>query len=307
MGLYRVYKEIINNVRDYYYNVYGDNIGMEDYINSTVKDELKNLGIINGDDEMVWKSPSQDLYFEVIREYSTSKYVVKEGYQYVCTLNIKNELKITLASIKFTEIDAIRILSGFVDFCNPMWEFGGTNIVYIDINPNNTTMEKYTIVLEEIPLGELPGVLFKINKYHPYYQSIATVCTMVLTFEQLNDLAFHLFFALLIDIEVPVEYDEQMFAIEDYITTDVYWIFERRRQKLQELQEKHPEKANYIQSYINHTKYYMEPIPMNDIHIEEVQHPIIPEQKIEIPKQIQEPPRKGKLRIKVIQPRSNNT
>ena len=296
MRTYELVKGIKEYARDYSYNTYGD-FSREGII---LRNELKSIGIINGDDEMVWKSPSQDIYFEVSREYSSLKTGTEGGYQYICTITIKNELRMPISKIVFSELDAIRILEAFIEFTNPMWEYSD-NTVYIDMNPSSS-LEKYTIVLEEIQTGDLPPtLLFKINKYHPIYQSIVPVVTMNLTFEQLNDLAFHLFFALLIDIEVPVEYDEIMYKIEDYVTTENYWIYSKRRQKLLQLQQHKPEISNYVQSYMNYNEYVLQEAPMNEVTMNPV---VQPKQPTVVPK-INPTVKKSKLRIKPITPRSN--
>lgn len=294
MGTHELIKGIKEYAREYSYNTYGD-YSREDII---LKNELKNIGIINGDDEMVWKSPSQDLYFEVSREYSSLKTDTEGGYQYICTITIKNDLRMPISKIVFSELDAIRILEGFMEFTNPMWEYSN-NTVWIDINPSSS-LEKYIIELSEIQIEDLPPTLiFKINKYHTIYQTTVPVVTMNLTFEQLNDLAFHLFFALLIDIEIPVEYDEIMYKIEDYVTTENYWIYCKRRQKLLQLQQNKPEISNYVQSYMNYNEHIIQEAPTNEVTMNPVTKQNQP--TVVIPKV-----KKSKLRIKPISsPRSN--
>lgn len=294
MSTYELIKGIKEYAREYSYNTYGD-YSKEDII---LRNELKNIGIINGDDEMVWKSPSQDLYFEVSREYSSLKTGTEGGYQYICTITIKNELRMPISKIVFSELDAIRILEGFIEFTNPMWEYSN-NTVWIDINPSSS-LEKYTIELSEIQIEDLPPTLiFKINKYHTIYQTVVPVVTMNLTFEQLNDLAFHLFFALLIDIDIPVEYDEIMYKIEDYVTTENYWVYCKRRQKLLQLQQNKPEISNYVQSYMNYNEHVIQKVPTNEVTM----NPVTQQKQstVVIPKV-----KKSKLRIKPISsPRSN--
>lgn len=260
-----IVNELKNNIKDFCYGMYGDTMRENEILNS----ELKGLGIINGDDEMVWKSPDQSLIFEVSRDYSHSKTGIEAGYQYICTINVKNNIGIPITKILFTELDAIRILSGFVDFATPSY-YVQDNVIYIDINPNNTYLEKHTIVLQNIKIENMDNVLFQINKYNPYQQMIANVVTIPMTHEQLNDLAFHLFFALLIDIEIPEELDEEMFRIEDYITTENYYTFQKRRMELQEIQVKNPDKARYAQSLINDNEYlinqrFVMDVPMNTV------------------------------------------
>lgn len=294
MSTHELIKGIKEYAREYSYNTYGD-YSREDII---LRNELKNIGIINGDDEMVWKSPSQDLYFEVSREYSSLKTGTESGYQYICTITIKNELRMPISKIVFSELDAIRILEGFIEFTNPMWEYSN-NIVWIDINPSSS-LEKYTIELSEIQIEDLPPTLiFKINKYHTIYQTVAPVVTMNLTFEQLNDLAFHLFFALLIDIDIPVEYDEIMYKIEDYVTTENYWVYCKRRQKLLQLQQNKPEISNYVQSYMNYNEHVIQELPMNNV----IMNPVVQQEQ---PTAVIPKVKKSKLRIKPISsPRSN--
>lgn len=246
---------LVNSIKDsvseYCYNVYGDPMREKDIINN----ELKSLGIINGEDEMAWKSPDKSLYFEASREDSSVKTLSDGGYRYVCTLSIKNNLKMPISEIKFTELDCIRILEGFVDFVYPEWYYND-NTVYIAINPNGN-LDTYTIELSEIPIGDIKGVLFKITKYNTIYQQVVPVVTIPMEFVQLQNLAFHLFFSLLIDIEVPVEYEEVMYKIEDYILTDQYWELERRKNKLLQLQQHRPDIAQPINTYITCNESYI--------------------------------------------------
>ena len=255
-------RNLVNSIKDsvseYCYNVYGDSMREKDIINN----ELKSLGIINGEDEMVWKSPDNSLYFEVSRENSSVKTSSDGGYLYICTISIKNNLKMPISDIKFTELDCIRILEGFVDFVYPEWYYND-NTVYININPNSV-LDTYTIELSEIPIGDIKGVLFKITKYNTIYQQVVPIVTIPMRFDQLQNLAFHLFFSLLIDIEVPIEYEEVIYKIEDYILTDQYWELERRKNKLLQLQQHRPDIAQPINTYINCNEAYIAsntPIP----------------------------------------------
>lgn len=263
MKLNDIVSSIKEYVSEYNYSVHGDNM----YENEIVKSELKSLGIINGDDEMVWNSPDKSLCFEVSRDYSTLKTGVEAGYQYICTINVKNNLNMSICTINFSELDAIRILEGFVEFSNPTF-FNSNNYVYIPMNPN-IGLDTYSIEIEQVKFGELYGCLFKINKYNPIQEMVVPVLSIPLTFEQLQDLAFHIFFSLLIDIEVPVEYDEAMFSIEDYVITEKPYIFERRKQELQEYCSKNPQKIHYAQSYINQNQWVLEDLSMNEVQLPE--------------------------------------
>lgn len=268
-----IIKSLKSDIREFCYSIYGEYYDMRE--KELLNAELRGLGILNGDDEMVWTSPDKSLYFEVSRDYSSSKTGLEEGYQYICTLNIKNNLGVPLAKILFTELDAIRILSGFVDFATPSYS-NTPNTVYIDINPNNTYLEKHTIVLQSIKLENMDCVLLQLNKQIPYNNYIANVVTIQMTHEQLNDLAFHIFFAILIDIEIPEELDEEMFRIEDYINTENYYTFHKRRMELEGLVQKQPDKLHYAQSYINDNAYLLNErfgAPMNT--------PVIPDQMID--------------------------
>lgn len=251
----KIIDSIISDINDYCYNVYGgDNFMEKEMLNM----ELRSLGILNGEDEMVWKCPDNSIYFEVSRDYSTTKSVFGKGYQCICTLTVKNNLGIVLDVSKFTEIDAIKILDSFVYFNEPDYISDDHNVVYIDIPPHDTNMETRTIVLEQILSGPTTSVLFTLQKYNPFYQQIVPIVKIPMTYEQLNDLAFHLFFALIIDLEVPEEFDETMFRIEDYVTTENYWIYAQRRQELQKFSQRYPDKGKYGQSFINDNAYYVE-------------------------------------------------
>lgn len=288
MSLKYLIDSIKSDVKEYCYNVYGGDEFME---NEILNMELKNLGIINGEDEMVWKSPDKSICFEVSREYSTMNLPSKTSYRYICTLNVKNNLGITLDSFKFTEIDTINILEAFVyfhepEYCYFYFDHDDHNVVYTNISPQDTSMETRTISLEHISSGPTESVMFTLQKYNPFYQQIVPIVKIPMTYEQLNDLAFHLFFAILIDIEVPEEFDEIMLKIEDYVTTENYWTFNRRRQELVKLSQHHPEKSRYAESFIENNAYYVQQqytVPMNTVvppvQQQEIQHVSIPKKK----------------------------
>jgi hypothetical protein len=144
MKLNDIISSIKEYVSEYNYSVHGDNM----YENEIVKSELKSLGIINGDDEMIWKSPDKSLYFEVNREDAYCSREEFKGYRYICTINVKNNLSVPICKISFSELDAIRILEGFVEFSNPTF-FNSNNYVYIPINPN-IGLDTYSIEIEQV-------------------------------------------------------------------------------------------------------------------------------------------------------------
>ena len=252
------------NAREYCYYVYGNDDFM---VYEIMRAEMKSLGIINGDDEMIWKSPDKSLYFEVIREDSNSNLPSEGGYRYICTINCKNMLNVPMFSLNFTEIDAVRILYEISYFCSyENWMANEKRYIYI--NPSNTVMEQYIIELENIKVFDFDNVLFKINKYNPMNKMIANVVTMTLNYDQLVDFCFHIFFALLIDIDLPVQYELQMEDIEDFINSDKYLNWHRQRQ-------------NMVNSFT-------EPIPYQ-LQREELQ-----------PVEVPEPPKKtGKLQVRI--------
>lgn len=261
----RMIDTLRENAKEFCYHLYGNDDFM---VNEIVRAEMKNLGIINGDDEMIWKSPDKSLYFEVIREDSYSNCPIEGGYRYICTINCKNMLNVPMFSLNFTEIDAVRILYEIAYFCSyDNWMANEKRYIYI--NPSSTVMENYIIELENIKVYEFDNVLFKINKYNPINEMVVNVVTMTLTYEQLCDLCFHIFFALLIDIDLPIQYEPQMEEIEDFVNTGKEWNFNRQRQ-------------NMINSFT-------EPIPYQ-LTREEIQ-----------PVEVPEPPKKrtGKLQVRI--------
>lgn len=220
-----------NDIKEFCYELYGDDNFMVDEI---MKNELKGLGIINGDDEMIWKSPDKSLYFEVIREDANYSREEFKGYRYICTINVKNNLSVPICRISFSELDAIRILHSIAEFCSSDYILDDT--IFIPMGIMNG-LDSYTLSLENItPPGELDTVILRIEKYNPIYQCMANVVTLHLTYEQLNDLSFHLFFSLLIDIDVPIEVEPLMHDIEDYITTGINWVYARRRNQMNNIQ-----------------------------------------------------------------------
>lgn len=242
MTMKMAFDNLRNDIKEFCYNVYGDSNYME---NEILRSELKNLGIINGDDEMVWKSPDNSLIFEVLREYSTLNCPSERGYRYICTIKCENNLRVPLFEIIFTELDAIDILFNISEFVDRAHiyrqllespysydQIDREESAYINLSLFGTNMEQYSLYIEDTDICNIPYCILKFNKYNPMHEMMTNMVTLQLTYDQLCDFSFHLFFAILIDIDIPEEYDEKMLVIEDFVTTGKQWNHNIQRQQM---------------------------------------------------------------------------
>lgn len=119
---------------------------------------------------------------------------------------MKTNLGTTITQIRFSEIDAIRILDSMTAFTE--WDGGSGESMIIYINPS--TMQLFTQIfdLQRINLSEYPDdtiirdIKFNINHYSKMHGLMVPLSTIMLCDEELNDLIFKIFFVALLDVQM---------------------------------------------------------------------------------------------------------
>ena len=188
-----------------------------DYYIETMREERINLN--GGSKDMEWYSPNREFKF-VINRYENNLWNNDTDGHFVITVDIFNNIGILITQLKFSEIDAIRILDAINNFQYEMECQTGSSM-YIYINANNLRLDNKIIFLERLNVCPpddyemidkyyFRDISFKINQYSPFHQTIITIINIVLSQEELENLAFKLFFYTLIDIELPEKYNIEL-------------------------------------------------------------------------------------------------
>lgn len=190
--------------------------------NMTVQQHLmigmKIMGLIRGDEEMEWISPNREFKF-VINRYENRLWNNDQDGHYVITIDIINMIGVHIIQIKFSEIDAVRILDSINTFLYD-WNGGSgeSMTIYMEA-PNNLRMENEIIYMERILVDEekeykenntIRDILFQIRQYSSFHETLIPIVTTVLGTEELENLAFQIFFYSLIDIDIPMQYNQQL-------------------------------------------------------------------------------------------------
>ena len=177
------------------------------------------ININGGNETMEWYSPNNEFKF-VINRYENTLWNNENDGHFVITVYIYNNIGILLAQLKFSEIDAIRILDSINEFQYEMeCQTGSSELIYI--NANNLRLDNKMIYLERLNVCPpddyeiIPGyrfrdINFRINQYSPFHQTIINIVNIVLSTEELEELSFKLFFYTLIDIDLPEKYNIEL-------------------------------------------------------------------------------------------------
>jgi hypothetical protein len=192
-----------------------------------IREELKGIGVIDGDDNMIWKSPDKSYIFKISR--SELENLNPLYPRFIISIIIENNIGIKILELRFSELDAVRILDNIEVFCNGEVYYQVQDNFIIPINPNNTSLNSFIIYLENVYDVETVTVgnntktiyndiSFKIKQYNPLDGSLIDRVSMLLSYEDINDLAFKLFFECLIDIDFPKDMDPVLERIDDYIS-----------------------------------------------------------------------------------------
>lgn len=218
--------------------------------------ELKGLGIIDGDESMIWKSPDNDFTFKINRVEIGDFSPYNTNPRYMNTIEVLNDIGIKILELRFSEIDAVRILDNFQEFVSGDYSNVGDSII-IPISTTNTTLNSYSILLENIfdfedrsmradnydPYEVYDNlvndqfengcnkynmrqedrfsyreILLKIQQYNPIENKIVNRVSMRLSMDDIESFAYALFFISIIDIEFTDEYKEVLDRIDTFVT-----------------------------------------------------------------------------------------
>jgi len=181
-------------------------------MSSATRGVLMNMylqGVIKDDEDMIWESPYKDIIFHISRVENQIGYYRENWGQYIIIIDIKNNLGTTITQLRFSEIDAIRILDCMTQFTE--WGSGSGESMIIQINPNTLQMFNQFIDLFRLPGVEyinndgneiLRDIQLKINHYSPQHGLFAPLITLIISDDELNDLVFKIFFVALLDVQM---------------------------------------------------------------------------------------------------------
>lgn len=217
-----VLKNYIEMVREYLSIINGE-YDMNQ-VGNIINAELRGLGIIDDNNGMVWISNDKHYKFIMSRkENELYRFEQSESGKYIITIDIfDNYTNILIITLRFSELDCIRILESIADFTTNYFQTFDSYVIYI--NPQNSNLEINMIYLENVHefFKDQNGndiyrdIVFKIQT-HRYGDMIHDKVIMHMTYEELNNLSFSLFFNSIIDIDIDDQYQESLENIEDYI------------------------------------------------------------------------------------------
>lgn len=192
-----------------------------------LKGELEGLGCIDGDDNMIWKSPDNSYTFKISRSELDNLNPIMP--RYLISIIVENTIGTKVLELRFNELDAVRILDNIEEFCGgDVYYQKGENFI-IPVSTTDTSLNSYTIYLENIfEDNYIAGngkeiyrdILFKIKQYNPIENITIDRVTIVLGYEDICDLAFKLFFEAIIDIDFPDSMNlfDTLNRIDEYVS-----------------------------------------------------------------------------------------
>lgn len=184
--------------------------------------QMKVANIIKDGDEMDWKSPFNQYNFHIERQDNQLWYPNGNEYsKFLISIKISDMLGIPVTELKFSEIDACRILDSMNSFIHD-FEHQCYSDMYIYLSTKNPTLSYNMIYLQRLPAyfpddddqnqnyvnydynhNDIRDVLFQIKQYNPVHGNIIDLLSIQISDEELSDLMFGIFFCSLIDIEIP--------------------------------------------------------------------------------------------------------
>lgn len=224
-------KDYIEDIKQYLYSV-GDYMDDRSII-QMIKSELATCGYYTEDGTLIWISPNKEYKFEITRDENR---LWSDGSHYINRIVIKDGIiGNPITELRFNEFSAVEMLYGIATFPELYPGTYNNSAVLIDrTNPDIDT----TVIIEDIyGIDEYDnsgiqikpnnvfqqnmenGVqfLFKVQRYSKITETIEDVVALYLTYEELSDLVFNIFFECLIDIDLPEEYEAELGAVEELI------------------------------------------------------------------------------------------
>ena len=133
------------------------------YFIENIKENI--MGMNGGNETMEWYSPNKEFKFVINRFENTLQCTENDGH-FIITVDIFNNIGILITQLKFSEIDAIRILYAINEFQYEMECQTGSSM-YIYINADNLRLDNKIIYLERLnitPIDDyesIPGYKFR--------------------------------------------------------------------------------------------------------------------------------------------------
>lgn len=197
-----------------------------------LKEEFKSMGVIDGGDVYHWTSPDNTYSFEINRVGNT---FVTDTYspQYTNIITVKDMIGIKILELKFSEYDCVNILALISSFCedhfsDTMKDPNISDQIFIDINPNDTTMIINTIHIQFSTTNKnICRVKFlQTNRNNNRYtQNVVEIFHLVLDFESLVEMCFYIFCCCIIDLDFEILFqsglEDEYFAAERLVYGDI--------------------------------------------------------------------------------------
>ena len=191
-----------------------------------------------GNDSMEWYSPNKEFRFVLSREYNQLWNTSQS--QYICMIDIYNNLNIRILSIRSTELDIANILDQIVTFIDYNSSFSPQDSTYIHMNTNVITLSNFMIYLGTIlnyddssnayqksvyydpNSDEYRDIEFTISEYSYQYEKLIPRINLIVSLSELFDFCFHLFFEFLIDIDIPSQYQDTVNYLAEIFVGEIY-------------------------------------------------------------------------------------
>ena len=192
-------------------------------------------GCINGDDVMYYITPDKKYKFKIYRTESNLPSYYNINYKITIEV-FDGIIGNPVMKMSFNEYACIDILYNIAISPDLLVEGMDNNAIFI--NPDNSNLNGYMISLTAI-FGENPMVAldpnspmyykansssydkdirFEILERSYVYDNLIPMVSMDLTYEELSELAFHIFFATIIDLEFTGEYMDKLEQIEIFVS-----------------------------------------------------------------------------------------
>ena len=230
-----VRSKIYDRLSEYYYEYYRiTGIYMDDStIRRIIMYEIG--GCINGDEVMYYTSPDKKYKFKIYRTESNLPSYYNINYKITIEV-FDGIIGNPVMKMSFNEYACIDILYNIAISPDLLVEGMDNNAIFI--NPDNSNLNGYMISLTAI-FGENPTVAldpnspmyykansssydkdirFEILERSYVYDNLIPMVSMDLTYEELSELAFHIFFATIIDLEFTGEYMDKLEQIEIFVS-----------------------------------------------------------------------------------------